>query len=85
MEHEIVSLTGSCYGLKEQIAILVDGTVVPCCLDQEGDISLGNIFQTDFEEIINSKVAKEMIEGFSCNKLVQPLCQRCEFRINKRK
>jgi len=27
-----------CYGLRDQIGILVDGTVVPCCLDSEGSI-----------------------------------------------
>lgn len=85
MQHNIVSYNGSCYGLKEQIAILVDGTVVPCCLDQQGDIPLGNIFQSELDSIIDSKVAKEMIKGFNCNKLVQPLCQRCDFRVKKRK
>ena len=43
-----------CYGLRNQVGILVDGTVVPCCLDSEGTIELGNIFNTSFTNIIGN-------------------------------
>lgn len=37
---------GFCHALRSQAAILVDGTVVPCCLDGEGVINLGNVNKT---------------------------------------
>ena len=33
-----------CYGLADHFGILCDGTVVPCCLDSDGIIRLGNAF-----------------------------------------
>ncbi len=68
-----------CYGLRDQIGILVDGTVVPCCLDSEGSISLGNIFEDTLDEILNSKRAKDIYNGFSGRKAVEELCKRCGF------
>lgn len=68
-----------CYGLRDQIGILVDGTVVPCCLDSEGKINLGNIFNEDFEDIINSERAKNIYDGFSKRKAVEELCKRCGY------
>lgn len=71
-----------CYGLRDQIGILVDGTVVPCCLDSEGSIPLGNIFEQDLENIINSPRAKSIYDGFSGRKAVEELCKKCGF-INR--
>lgn len=71
-----------CYGLRDQIGVLVDGTVVPCCLDSEGSIPLGNIFEQDLEEIINGERAKAIYDGFSGRKAVEDLCKRCGF-INR--
>ena len=82
---DVISEKGSCYGLIDQIGILVDGRVVPCCLDQDGDIVLGNIFEDKLEDILNTKRVQDIINGFKSNNLVEPLCQRCGFRINKRK
>ena len=71
---------GTCYGLKAQIAILVDGTVVPCCVDNNGDIALGNIFNESLEGILNSKRAGDILQGFKDNKCVEALCKKCEYR-----
>ena len=71
---------GFCYGMKTQIAILVDGTVVPCCLDGEGVINLGNIHDTAFSEIIESERAVNICRGFSNKVVVEELCQKCGFR-----
>jgi len=71
-----------CYGLRDQIGILVDGTVVPCCLDSEGSIPLGNIFERTLEEILSSKRAKDIYDGFSGRKAIDELCKRCGF-INR--
>ena len=76
----VISDNGFCYGLRNQIAILVDGTVVPCCLDGEGVISLGNIFDNSFSNIINSKRASDILEGFSNRKCIEELCKKCGYR-----
>ncbi len=72
--------TGYCYGLKEQVAILVDGTVVPCCLDRDGDIKLGNIKEHSLEEIINTAKAKKIHDGFAKRKVTEELCRKCGYR-----
>ena len=71
-----------CYGLRDQIGILVDGTVVPCCLDSDGSIPLGNIFENNLDEILNLKRSKDIYNGFSERKAVEDLCKRCGF-INR--
>lgn len=71
---------GFCYGLRNQIAILVDGTVVPCCLDGEGVINLGNINKTSFSEIIITERANNIVEGFSKREAVEELCRKCGYR-----
>lgn len=71
---------GFCYGLRNQVAILVDGTVVPCCLDGEGIINLGNINKTNFSEIIDSERSNNIIDGFSRREAVEELCKKCGYR-----
>lgn len=71
---------GFCYGLSTQIAILVDGTTVPCCLDSEGIINLGNIFNDSFESIIYSSRAQKILKSFRQGKIVEELCQKCKYR-----
>jgi len=68
-----------CYGLRDQIGVLCDGTAVPCCLDHEGDLALGNLFRQDLEEILDSPRAKAIYDGFSGRRAVEPLCRRCGF------
>ena len=68
-----------CYGLKDHFGILCDGTVVPCCLDSEGVINLGNVFEQDIEQILGSPRAKAMAEGFRCRKATEDLCRRCGY------
>ena len=53
--------------------------MVPCCLDGDGVIRLGNIYEDEFESIINSKLFKEIKEGFIHNKKVCELCRKCSF------
>lgn len=72
---------GSCRGLRDHLAILVDGTVVPCCLDGEGRLALGNIFQSPLAEILAAPRARRMREGFGHQRLVEPLCRRCTYRL----
>ncbi len=79
---------GKCQALKDQIAILVDGTVVPCCLDNDGDIPLGNIFEETIEEILSKTKTKLIRENFEKGVITCELCKTCGFlkRLeNKRK
>ncbi len=70
---------GRCLALKEQIAILVDGTVVPCCLDNNGDIVLGNIFKEAIENILNKPKSMEIKNNFENNVITCNLCKTCGF------
>lgn len=76
------NISGTCYGLRQQIAILVDGTVVPCCVDNDGTIKLGNIFKEDLESILNSKKAQDIVKGFQNGKCVESLCKSCTYKTH---
>ena len=68
-----------CYGLRDQVGVLCDGTVVPCCLDHDGSVALGNLFERELEEILESPRAKAIREGFSERRAVEALCRRCGY------
>ena len=68
-----------CYGLRDQIGILVDGTVVPCCLDADANINLGNLFCEDLDTILSSPRARAIYDGFSCRRAVESLCRKCGY------
>lgn len=87
LDNDYYNEIGYCYALKDQLAILVDGKVVPCCLDSKGIINLGNIYNESLEEIINSKKIQEMKENFSNRKACEELCKHCSFkdRLEKNK
>lgn len=71
---------GFCYGLRNQAGILANGTVVPCCLDGEGVIDLGNIYEKSFSDIIETDRAKNLVDGFSRRVAVEELCRKCGYR-----
>ncbi|QHW34598.1 radical SAM protein [Paenibacillus rhizovicinus] len=71
---------GFCHGLRNQAGVLVDGTVIPCCLDGEGVINLGNIHQTPFSEIVEGERANRLYDGFSRREVVEELCRKCGYR-----
>lgn len=75
----VLGTSGSCYGLTSHIGVLADGTVVPCCLDKEGSIPLGNVGETPLIEILASEKAQNILNGFRKKKLVESLCQRCQY------
>lgn len=78
-DKEVIGEHVFCYGLRDQIGVLVDGTVVPCCLDHEGNIPLGNLYEQPFEDIILSNRALKIYEGFSRRIAVEELCKRCGY------
>jgi sulfatase maturation enzyme AslB (radical SAM superfamily) len=73
------STEGFCYGLSSHIGVLADGTVVPCCLDKEGEIPLGNGGSQNIHDILQSPRAAAIRQGFQHGRLVEDLCQRCTF------
>lgn len=68
-----------CHALADQIAILCDGTVVPCCLDADGNMPLGNILKDELEEILDSPRARAIKEGFAKKQAVEALCKKCTY------
>lgn len=71
--------TRFCLGLREQLAVLCDGTLVPCCLDHEGDIPLGNLLTQELSAILAGPRARALYRGFSDGKPPEALCRRCGF------
>ena len=68
-----------CYGLRDQIGILSDGRVVPCCLDADGNLTLGNLFEQSLSEILASPRAKAIYDGFTRHRAAEDLCRRCGY------
>ncbi|MFF2887401.1 radical SAM/SPASM domain-containing protein [Paenibacillus sp. NPDC057967] len=71
---------GFCYALRNQAGVLIDGTVIPCCLDGEGVINLGNIHEKPFAEIMDGERATNLYDGFSRREAVEELCRKCGYR-----
>ena len=68
-----------CYGLRDHFGILSDGTVIPCCLDREGVINLGNVFESPLAVILSSERAKNILDGFTRRCATEDLCRRCGY------
>ena len=68
-----------CYGLRDHFGILSDGRVIPCCLDREGEITLGNIYETPIRRILSSERAMTILHGFDNRVAVEELCQKCGY------
>lgn len=70
-----------CYALRNQIGVLADGSVVPCCLDHDGNIRLGNLFEKSLDEILSSSRAKAIYDGFTNHVAMEELCKRCGYAV----
>ncbi|MBO5868414.1 MAG: SPASM domain-containing protein [Oscillospiraceae bacterium] len=68
-----------CHGLTDHFGILCDGTVVPCCLDSDGVIALGNVFTQELTDILASPRATAIRQGFQNRKATETLCRRCGY------
>jgi len=78
--HNPIYGDGYCHGLSGQIAILADGRVVPCCLDGEGIMDLGNLHETNLDKILLSKRAIAIQDGFKNHHAIEELCQKCSYK-----
>lgn len=80
LNNEFVSNKGFCYGLDSHFGVLSSGTVVPCCLDKDAVINLGNTNNTQLKDILNSKKVKDIQNGFKNGEVIEELCQKCDYR-----
>ena len=78
-EADCVGSSHTCYGLRDQIGILSDGTIVPCCLDAEGNIPLGNLFTDELDDVLASPRAVALKQSFERRNITEPLCLRCGY------
>lgn len=79
IEREYINDDCFCHGLRDHAAVLCDGTVVPCCLDHDGDICLGNLFEMSLYDILTSERARNIYDGFTGRKPVEELCGKCGY------
>lgn len=71
---------GTCYGMRQQMAILVDGSVSACCLDGDGVMNFGNIYHEPLATILTSPRVEALIKGFEQRKCSEELCRKCTFK-----
>ena len=81
LENMPLEKNGTCLGAKTQIAILSNGDVVPCCLDTDAHVLLGNIFKNDLNTILKDKPYKKLVKEFNDHKIENPFCLRCTYRL----
>ncbi len=80
----VVPDSGKCYGTRQMLGVLWDGTVVPCCLDGNGEETLGNLFQRPFSEIVESEALQRAASGFDGGRAELELCRHCTYRLKFR-
>lgn len=80
LQNEFVSDKGFCYGLDSHFAVLASGDVIPCCLDKDAVINLGNVKNSSIKSILESKRALLMKEGFKNKEVIEELCKHCTYR-----
>ncbi|MEE8807073.1 MAG: radical SAM protein [Lactimicrobium sp.] len=78
-EETVPCCKGRCHGAVDQIAILSDGTLVPCCLDYDGHIAFGNLHEASLAALLSSRRYLDMVKGIRSHMLVEPYCQQCTF------
>lgn len=78
-ENSTVKEQVRCYALKDQFAVLCDGTVIPCCIDCEGMLGMGNIETNELSDMLSGHLATELRRGFECGKAVFDTCKKCGF------
>jgi MoaA/NifB/PqqE/SkfB family radical SAM enzyme len=80
LNNEYCLKEGFCYGLDSHFGVLSSGVVVPCCLDKDGIIHLGNVKTQSLEDILKTKKVKDIQQGFKNFTAVEALCQHCTYK-----
>lgn len=78
-EKFFIKFIGLCPSVYLSAGILWDGTVVPCCVDFNGSILLGNINNKNFLDIWNGKNLKILRKSLKNKKIIKehPVCGPC--------
>jgi radical SAM protein with 4Fe4S-binding SPASM domain len=71
---------GTCQGLSSHIGILANGEVIPCCLDSDGVMALGNLHKQRLADVVYGTRATAMIEGFKHAQCSEELCLKCSYK-----
>ncbi|MGL2390909.1 radical SAM/SPASM domain-containing protein [Helicobacter pylori] len=70
-----------CYGLIKQVAILSNGVVVPCCMDTQAHINLGNLNHMPLKDILNSQKSIAIKTHFLNGEALELLCKNCSYPL----
>ena len=71
---------GTCQGLSSHIGILADGRVIPCCLDNDAIMELGDLKNQTLEEILYGEKANSIVDGFKKGVCSEELCLKCSYK-----
>ena len=71
---------GTCQGLSSHIGVLANGDVIPCCLDNDAVMKLGNLQKQNLNDILHEKRATAMINGFKDGKCSEEMCLKCFYK-----
>jgi len=71
---------GTCQGLSSHIGVLANGDVIPCCLDNDAIMKLGNLKEQSLEMIVHGTRATNMREGFKVSKCSEEMCLKCSYK-----
>lgn len=83
LHSKTVSEKITCYGLKDHVGILCDGSVVPCCMDYDGNAVLGNLFENSLESILSSEKALHIKKHLEKGVAPLDMCRTCGFAQKK--
>ncbi len=77
-KHEIIQAEhGYCFGMKDHFAILCNGDVVLCCIDYDGQTTVGNLKGSSLEDVLGGAALEPIVKGFKAGRLVHPYCKHC--------
>lgn len=71
---------GTCQGLTSHFGVLADLSVVPCCLDKDGIVHLGDLKVKSLEEILAGARVEKIRKGFQEGRAVEDLCKSCQYK-----
>jgi len=71
---------GTCQGLSSHIGILANGNVIPCCLDNDAVMKLGNLKEQNLKEILYGERATKIVDNFKNGKCSEELCLKCSYK-----
>lgn len=69
---------GFCRNVFNRLRVDSAGDVAPCCYAVQGELSLGNLNESSFEEIWNGASAQDLRRGMFCGD-VPSLCSSCRY------